>query len=169
MADDKKNPLGPTGRQVQGQIKRIREARGLSYRQLSDLLTEMGRPIPTLGLSRIEKGERRVDVDDLVALAGALRVNPSALLLPPDVEGEVDVTGLGTIPARDAWAWVDGRQPLTRPGEDPGEVFADFQTHARPRGFRAYLRMGEDGTLRVALPYGRDAEGIAQVVEPGEE
>src|SRR5689334_8019285 len=78
-------PLGPVGGYVMKNMKELRQARGLTYKALSDILSELGRDIPTLGLSRIEKGTRRVDADDLVALAIALGVNPSALLLPRDV------------------------------------------------------------------------------------
>lgn len=97
---------------MRANVKRIREARGFSYRQLSDLLEELGRPIPTLGLSRIEKGERRVDADDLVAIAVALGVNPSALLLPVDVGpyDVLDVTGAGAVTAEEAWNWLDGSE-----------------------------------------------------------
>lgn len=59
------------------------------YAELSRKLAEMGREIPPLGLRRIETGERRVDVDDLVALALALDLSPLALLLPTDTSSLV--------------------------------------------------------------------------------
>jgi len=135
----RKNPLGPVGRYVVANLKRLRDERRLSYRELSDELTRLGRPIPTLGLSRIERGERRVDADDLVALALALRVNPSALLLPRDVplDGVVALTDEQQASGADAWAWADGRRPLpvagpfTRSTVDI-QVAVDFATHARP-------------------------------------
>lgn len=76
----KKNPLGPVGEQLRDNIRRLREERGFSYQRLSELLAELGRPIPTLGLSRLERGERRVDADDLVALAKALGTDIVQLL-----------------------------------------------------------------------------------------
>ena len=63
-------------------VKRFREDQKLTYVELSDRLTGLGRPIPVLGLRRIERGERRVDVDDLMALADALQVMPADLLIP---------------------------------------------------------------------------------------
>lgn len=69
-----KNPLGPVGDQLRANIRTIREAHGFTYQWMADRLAEIGRPIPTLGLSRIENGERRVDADDLVALAQVLQV-----------------------------------------------------------------------------------------------
>lgn len=78
----KKNPLGPIGENVRLNVARYRAERGLSYTRLSDRLANAGRPIPTLGLARLEKGERRVDADDLVALAEALEVTVEHLLAP---------------------------------------------------------------------------------------
>jgi len=61
-------------------VKRLREAQHLTTRALQDLLTKLGRPIPASGITRIEQGSRRVDVDDLAALAIALGVRPDHLL-----------------------------------------------------------------------------------------
>jgi transcriptional regulator with XRE-family HTH domain len=52
--------------------------------ELSERLAALGRPILPSGLSKIEQGTRRVDVDDLVALADALETVPSRLLRSPD-------------------------------------------------------------------------------------
>lgn len=138
MAPDKKNPLGPVGGYVVENLRHLREdVRKLSYRELSDELDRIGRRIPTLGLARIERGERRVDADDLVALAIALRVNPTALLLPHD-GGEDDPVELTPKYRRSmlrAWRWMQGEGPL--PGEDDRVSFqdiADFLTHAKRKG-----------------------------------
>ncbi|MFC9874340.1 helix-turn-helix domain-containing protein [Nocardia salmonicida] len=92
---EKKNPLGPTGETVRANIARHRAGLNLGYAELSRQLEALGRPIPVLGLSRIEKGERRVDADDLMALAVVLDVPPADLLLPYDVDKaeKVEATG----------------------------------------------------------------------------
>ena len=74
---------GPIGHQVAAQIRWQRERRNLSLQQLSERLTVVGRPILPSGISKIEQGARRVDVDDLVALADALGTAPGALLQGP--------------------------------------------------------------------------------------
>lgn len=74
------NGLGLHGRAVQANVQRLRAARRFTYVQLAERLQQIGRPIPVLGLRRIERGERRVDVDDFVALATALNVYPTDLL-----------------------------------------------------------------------------------------
>jgi transcriptional regulator with XRE-family HTH domain len=75
-------PLGPTGEVVRQNIKDLRADRGISQRQLSERMKKLGRPIPALGIHRIENGERRVDADDLVTLSVALGVSPVSLLTP---------------------------------------------------------------------------------------
>lgn len=86
--------ISTTGRSVAANILRLRKARGLTVKSLSMRLTNGGRSIPPSGLTRIELGGRRVDVDDLVALAAALEVEPSQLMLPPsDLTIEVFVGG----------------------------------------------------------------------------
>jgi transcriptional regulator with XRE-family HTH domain len=73
---------GDTGHVVAAQIRRLRDEKRLSLQELSDRLAAVGRPILPSGLSKIEQGTRRVDVDDLVALADALGGVPSQLLEP---------------------------------------------------------------------------------------
>ncbi|MGW2292280.1 helix-turn-helix domain-containing protein [Streptomyces phaeochromogenes] len=124
-----------TGQAVRDNVARLRKARGLSTHQLAQQLAESGRPIPQSGISRIESGARRVDVDDLVALAIALKVSPSALLLPLDdaPEKTIEVTGAGPVPADAAWDWMDGRRPLhTRTaGLDHTEAL-EYDLYSRP-------------------------------------
>lgn len=132
------NDIGPTGAQVAENLRRIRTARGLSTTRLSKLLDFIGRPIQPTGITKIEKRERKVDVDDLVALAAALGVNPSALLFPHSTKGDTTITGVGTVPADIAWRWADGEGPV-RPadeGERYSASFLDFLLHARPEGRR---------------------------------
>lgn len=74
---------GEVGHLVAAQVRWERERKHLSLHQLSDRLAAIGRPILPSGLSKIEQGTRRVDVDDLVALADALGTVPGALLQGP--------------------------------------------------------------------------------------
>jgi transcriptional regulator with XRE-family HTH domain len=140
-SDDKtpRVPQGPVGAHLIRNLAALRAERKMSYQDLSVRMREVGRPIPALGLSRIEKGDRRVDADDVVGLALALDVNPTALLLPRDAErGDViELTEKYHASAGDAWAWADGERPL--PAAGPGTrssmdlyALADFAHHARP-------------------------------------
>lgn len=70
--------LGVSGINVAANVARFRG--DMSYAELSRRLTTFGRPIAPLGLRHIEAGKRRVDVDDLAALAGALGISVLALM-----------------------------------------------------------------------------------------
>jgi transcriptional regulator with XRE-family HTH domain len=106
--------IGPAGAVLMTNIKRIREGLRMTYVDLAERLSAAGRPIPVIGLRRIEKGERRVDVDDLIALAVVLNVAPVDLLVPNDVEADrpyalADET---TSTAGEVRKWIGGRAPL---------------------------------------------------------
>jgi transcriptional regulator with XRE-family HTH domain len=127
----------PVGRRIGTTVRRIRHERGLDLRELADRLAEEGHPIKLAQLSKLERGERRVDVDDLVALALVLNVTPNQLLMPePPAEGDDQVVTL--TPHRHvgwhrAWRWVCGDQWLTddmRPETDEAE--AGWHLAARP-------------------------------------
>lgn len=77
-------PLGPIGHCVRANVAALRKARGLSQAQLAANLTGIGRSVRGPMIQAIEAGCRRVDVDDLVALAGAFGVQPAELLVPYD-------------------------------------------------------------------------------------
>ena len=55
---------------------------------MSARFTEIGQPIGITSISRIELGTRRVDADDLVALAAVFGVSPNRLLLPATASDE---------------------------------------------------------------------------------
>lgn len=74
--------IGQHGKQVADTVARWRTGLNLTYAELSRHLAGAGRTIGVLGLSRIEKYERRIDVDDLLALAFVFGVSPSDLLQP---------------------------------------------------------------------------------------
>lgn len=128
---EKRNPLGQTGEAVRANLQRLRDDKNLGYAQLSRRLEQFGRPIPDLGLRRIESGDRRVDVDDLMALAAVLNVSPASLLMPnlasvtsADLVG---VTGWQKpITATVVWRWLTAAQPLVK------GMLGTFVDHALP-------------------------------------
>jgi transcriptional regulator with XRE-family HTH domain len=100
---------GPIAERVAETVRTHRLRRRLSHRQLSARLAELGHPILPSGIAKIEDGSRRVDVDDLVALALALRVSMSRLLLPATDTGEpVALTEAMTLDFTEAWRWSRG-------------------------------------------------------------
>jgi transcriptional regulator with XRE-family HTH domain len=74
--------IGLTGETVRANIKRLRREKDMTLRDLSDHMGRVVRPMAHNTISEIERGARRVDVDDLMALAEGLNVSPIALLMP---------------------------------------------------------------------------------------
>jgi transcriptional regulator with XRE-family HTH domain len=130
--------VGVIGHHVATNVLRLRKVRGLTVKSLSARLAECGRSIPSSGLTRIELGERRVDVDDLVALAAVLGVSPAALLLPLDDEPAktVQITGAREVPADTAWAWLNNERPLRLPDGDQRTAMLEYQLYSLPPGRR---------------------------------
>jgi hypothetical protein len=100
--------LGATGEIVRANIRRIRDdVLRIPVTELSRRLEGLGRPIPPLGLRRIEDGTRRVDVDDLVSIAVALEVSPITLLMPSTQTSDERVAIAGVdISAAMLWNWL---------------------------------------------------------------
>lgn len=148
------NELGPTGSRLAENLKAIRERMPLTTEQLAERVTDLGRPMRANTITKIEKGQRRVDIDDAVALAVALRVNLSTLTLPYTTKGMVQLTEGTTVPAADAWDWSDGRRPLHVPEGDDGSALVDFQRHARPLNRRSWPVATPAGMLAAATETG---------------
>src|ERR1700736_1212444 len=77
-----------TAETVSANVKRLRLEQNLGLRGLSKRLGEVGRPLGHSAVDQIEKGTRRVDVDDLMALALAFNVSPATLLMPKTSRAE---------------------------------------------------------------------------------
>jgi helix-turn-helix protein len=127
--------LGPAGERVAGNVGEFRGKRGMSLRELSAALGEIGRPILPSGIVKIENGTRRVDVADLVALALALRVTPNRLFLSADHNSEpMALTPAVETTANGAWRWACGEHVI-RPGvhgAPPVREVLDFMAENRP-------------------------------------
>lgn len=112
--------IGEAGGCVAAAVTAQRQRRGWDQAYLAQRVTEAGRPMSASVLGKVEAGARRVDVDDLVALAAALDVTPQQLLpgsdaaTAPAPEAEAtgtvrarvleDIAALGDLEALDATA-----------------------------------------------------------------
>lgn len=130
---------GPVGTTVAANMERFRKVQGLSYVELSRRMKELGRPIAPLGLTRIRDLQRRVDVDDLVALAHALCLDPGDLLRPAP-EGSREQPEWA-VPADDVQQTLDW---LNTPASDRGEP-PPFPSNARIGPIRLKVRVRADG------------------------
>lgn len=82
----------PIERLVGINARRLRKEQHLSHPVLAEKLTEYGHPINVQGLYRLERGERKVSPDDLVALAYVLGTTVVDLLAPVAGAAAVEVT-----------------------------------------------------------------------------
>jgi transcriptional regulator with XRE-family HTH domain len=169
-ADEKSagRPLDATGTTVRKNIRRIRDELGISGPELSEQLRTLNRPIPPLGISRIENGQRRVDVDDLVAIAVALGVSPVTLLMPRieavGPSDEVTVTGADdSLRAQDVWEWLAANYPLTNKTISFPEMY-EFRKMSWPRWvFEKWARDFEaEHKRKVIDPLYRNVRGAGK-------
>jgi transcriptional regulator with XRE-family HTH domain len=150
-----------TAETVSANVKRLRTEQNLGLRGLAKELGEAGRPLGHSAVDQIEKGTRRVDVDDLVALAAALGVSPITLLLPgrPDPGNPAEFVAVADDPAKPLavagvdisagrlWLWLKSDEPLpgyarprrrfyvdSRPEWDPGPGDPRLWTEGTPEG-----------------------------------
>lgn len=122
MERQRGSEIGPTGETVAFNLRRIRTGAGRDLRTLSSALKSRGIALSASALSKIENLQRRVDVDELVAIALELGVNPNALLFPPAATEfwYVNVTGSAEIPADKLWDWARGEDwPEYSTGQPP--------------------------------------------------
>lgn len=141
---------GPASKIVRKNVRRLRGGRTYAA-TVRDMRELAGHSIHEVVLKRIESGERRIDVDDLIALALAFQVTPAELLLDhgdnPDelveISGDSDMPEL--IRGAERWKvyeWLRGRRPIWADGdndvwafrertspawEDPAQVKADAE------------------------------------------
>lgn len=124
----------------------IRRRRGVTVRRLSSQLADLGVTLLPSGITKIEQGARRVDVDELVALAVALNVSPTRLVLPDTAEPDDDVrlTPELTAGALDAWRWFEGDDALPRPGAPEVEHAGRSHRRIEPNDSYAYRQERPD-------------------------
>jgi transcriptional regulator with XRE-family HTH domain len=163
-----KKPPGPAGTRAAARVRRLRAESGLTFKDLSARLEALGRPIPVLGLSRMEKGERRIDADDLIALALALDVTPNRLMLP-DTDARSSSAAHALTPAvsgrpQQLWAWAQGEEPIATPletlidADGPDDLLYQFLDENKP-----YL-LDKSVLSGGGLP-GRDADASPELQE----
>lgn len=117
---------------------------------------------------------RHVNTDELMVLAAALGCSPVALLLPPTLKGETEVTGAGQLAARDAWRWVRGRSRLPQeaerlyalPDDDESEAAWDEVEREKELQFRRENSLDDPP---VTLPSDMSPEQMNQVIVTTEE
>jgi transcriptional regulator with XRE-family HTH domain len=164
MSDDEKRrtrpaaQYGPTAAVVAENVQRFRRRRELSIYQLSAALKKAGRPITPAAVGKIERQQRQVTVDDLMALAVVLQVNPAMLLLPPTIKGDIELSGGVQVPAIKAWDWFRKDMPLSVPEGDDGTAIVEFRL-GLPQGIRKFNITNPAGRRAAFEAEEGDADG----------
>src|SRR6478752_7585543 len=129
-----------SGETVRRRLREVRESQGLTLARVQQRLRDLGREYMTSTLSQIENGGRRVDVDDLVALAAALGVAPVTLLMPTTHEADEFVTttaSVDPVPAYRLWWWLRTEHPLV---DNSPMANVEFQYRSKPPWHEAEFR-----------------------------
>lgn len=145
---------GPVGERVAENIRRLRRQAEMTTYQLAGRLTELGVPMDQSSVTRVERVQRGVSVDELVAFAVALGVSPNALLLPEPfaaADGQYGVTPTTTAEAASMWEWATGEQQLALHGVEGEPVpaplrkvdLARFRAENGPHRFPGLIQLVE--------------------------
>lgn len=141
--------LGPSGRRFATRVRETREGKRLNLSEVADRLTDIGRPIMTSGISKLERGVRRVDVDDLLALAIVLETPPNMLMLPPPTSPDemVELAPGKVVPLAFAWRWANMFVPMSDRAVLQGALTADdavkYADKMRPIGDAIRTALGD--------------------------
>ncbi len=147
-------------------MRELRKARSLDLADLSSRLTALGQPISLSALSNIELGQRRVDVDDLVALALALGVAPNRLLLPASATTTtIPLTPTVEADESSAWRWACGEHSLPR--DDGYTVDSTFAEANRPHDPPDRTRLSEIRKLDESGAVFMLREGYRTAIDAG--
>jgi transcriptional regulator with XRE-family HTH domain len=138
---------GPLTRQVAANARRIRERRGLTLANVAERMAALGRPMTLNGVSKIERGNRGVDLDDVAALARALDVAPLLLILPVGHEPAVELfPDAAPVSTWESARWFTGESgpPTGIPSWGP---FANVDwPDLAVRHFRLHEQLADDWT-----------------------
>ena len=93
-------------------IRQVREDRGMNQTELAREVSELGIPMRQTTISKIEDGNRKVGVDELLAIAAALEVPPTILMIPLDREEDFAVTPTVKKYPWYVYEWFVGTHPL---------------------------------------------------------
>lgn len=154
MADD----LAPHVAVVFGQrIRQSRKNRGWTQQDLAERAAALGEPLDRAVLSRVESGERGVQLSEALVLIAALDLAPDYALTPLGSDETMRLGSRPTAPtytAGEVSAWMHGDQAL--PGTDPGR----YLWGTGPRGSNPVA-----SDLRGLVKHAETAASAAELVE----
>lgn len=144
---------------VPDNIRQLRQEQSLELTDLAQRLGDLGHNISVSSLSRLETGKRRVDVMDLMALALALEVTPSRILLPGGDPASIVSITTGSAPVSIQYVhdWAAGL--------NPSATFTPWESQQplnRAKGLDAVLRAYFTASPTEGLPSKEDYQALHQ-------
>lgn len=118
MGNDDERQLPAPSETFRSRMKEARQAckPPMSQQALAERLNALGNGLNQPALARIERGDRKVSLDEAIAISAALDVAPVNLFLPiTDDHAEVRLAPSLAVNLRKAQRWARGMLPL-RPG-----------------------------------------------------
>lgn len=97
-------------------VREARRVRGWTQRDLAAALDRVGVKIDASNVTRLERGNRSVTLDEVIAIAVVLGVSPLHLIVPLDDNG-AQLTPTLTVKTEEARAWLRGQTPLKESDE----------------------------------------------------
>jgi transcriptional regulator with XRE-family HTH domain len=155
-------------------LREVRKLKGWTQQNLAAALGRAGVELNEFVITRMESGNRRVSVDEAIAIATVLGVSPLHMLVSLNDDETLQlVPRLPAVRAVDARAWLRGQRPLRQADEQlfyfqtpPSE--ADWFPLApgpwrfrNPEAFEATREKWERPIMREAtFPLGRHPEDL---------
>ena len=115
------------------EIRRWRAERKLSAQDLANRLAELGSDLNRRVISKIEKGERGVSIDEWLQLAHALAVPPPLLLLDLESGADVAVAPRATLHPWIVWEWITGAHPPPVSAPEGGAYVSRVEEFSRAK------------------------------------
>jgi hypothetical protein len=152
------------------QVRIQRERKAWSQSQLATSMAQLGFPVHQTTIGKWEAGDRRVLLDEALAMCVALDVSPADMLAGSYLDSSVDSALIVLSPItppvtpRQMRLWVRGRQPLW--GQDEKR----YTTEVAPDEWAAMQRAGVSELLRsvngLVEAWGRhDRDAAAELIE----
>lgn len=113
------------------QLIEVRGERGWTQQRLAAALTQVGHPLGHKTISAIERGDRNVLLEDVVAIARALGCSPLRLMTPARTETVAATRKGGAVIGSDYECWLLGEAPLPGASAQAWETFYDLNGDSR--------------------------------------
>lgn len=132
--------MGKAGQSAAEAIRRLRTERHWTLVKVGEEMGKRGRPMGTNALRLVERGERRIDVDDLIAFADVFEVHPAELLGIPTGDPSQSTMRMSQAEEHfeDLTVAADALERLAEHGITPADVVSWMRLRDVSRGILAY-------------------------------